>query len=484
MRKAIVIVLALLLTINLFAQSKQEVIVKPSVNTELKVEVSSGEKSTKSLQLTTSFDFNIETEKLVMTLTYKSDVAQKFAGVWFPNENIGFIDIKKYFDRNERGVEVSTTMNKQVKNGFLKNDEIGPAINCKNATSDNVINFSKCFGNSKNDIDNQIFTIENGSIATIVFDVKNEADTVIVRLNNLIPITLSQTTSQYYKKYQLQYIAKAIEMVVILDRDGCAGSVKDIDYLDNMIGYYNKFNDYLTEISKTCSDKNAFTQIKEEVLNGYDKNMFDEYRKTQCHRLKTRMDSLDVIFDHIQYVECLDCDKYVGELDLTYRTLDTKYQYMLELTKIQPRTYDVIEKFEAAKRESNKYIKGLNLTKYSQNGCEGVARTLKNVNSKIRQIKGLIINRCDLSKSQAEELSDNIKEAIRVINNKTNQWNVTSDVDRKIEIQSEIRSTIVSIDEKLEAMHADCLEKYEDLNETVGIYNEAKKLCSRKGIIQ
>lgn len=483
MRKLIVIFLVLLLPTKLFSQEKHVVVVKPMNNTDVKIKVECDNKSSQSLNLTAIFNFNDTNEKLGMTLSYTSEVSNKIAGLWFPNESIDYKNLNKFFDRNERGLAIGTTMSKQVKNGVLENDIIKPALYTQNASLDGKIHFSKSFGNDKIDLDNQILTIENGSNLTATFTVNNNADSVIVRLNNLIPLTISQGSTHYLKKYQLQYIAKDIEIVILIDRDGCVDNLEDITYIDNMIAYYNKFDAYLEQKSKNCADERNFDELKENVLSGYDSSMLDHLRKSQCERLKIRLDSLDKIITVISNRTCTNCNKYVFELQSNYRVLDSKYQYMYELYKIKPRTDDVIEKFEDAKSDANKYIRNLDLTKYQSMDCSDVVTELNNVNAKIKQIKGLVINKCNLTKNQAKALSDEIKEAIKDINKKVNQYGVVNDVDTKTEVRFEILSTITTIDEKITALHSDCTDRFKDLKDSIEAYNEAKKLCKKKGII-
>ena len=115
--------------------------------------------------------------------------------------------------------------------------------------------------------------------------------------------------------------------------------------------------------------------------------------------------------------------------------------------------------------------------------CSDVVTELNNVNAKIKQIKGLVINKCNLTKNQAKALSDEIKEAIKDINKKVNQYGVVNDVDTKTEVRFEILSTITTIDEKITALHSDCTDRFKDLKDSIEAYNEAKKLCKKKGII-
>lgn len=483
MRKLVVIFLVLLLPVKLFSQDKHVVVVKNGENSDIKIRIGCANKSSQSFNLTASFGFNDDDEKLEMSLSYTSESANKFAGLWLPIESISYKDINKYFERNERGVTIGTTMSNQVKNGALENNMIQSALSLENALSNSETIFSKSFGNNKNDIDNQIFTLETGSKLTTVYDIQHDADSVTIRLRNLIPLTISQGSSQYFKKYYLQYIANDVEIVVMFDRDGCVGHFEDIAYLDEMIAYYNKFDAYLAKSSTICTDKEAFEKTKENVLSGYDANMFDDLRATQCERLNNRLDSLDKIISDIQGRICTDCDKYVKELQSNYRVLDSKYQYLYELYTMEPRTSDVIEKFNDGKNDANRYIRKLDLSKYAGIECSEVAKELKNVNNRIRQIKGLVVNRCDMTKNQADAMNDEIKEAIKSINKNVNQYSVAYDIDKKQEVKEEIMATIIAMDKKIGAMHVDCIERFNDLKGSVEVYNEAKKLCKRKGII-
>lgn len=483
MRKLIVILLVLLLPVKLFSQEKHIVVVKNGANSEVKIRIGCDNNSAQSFNLTADFAFNDNDEELEMSLSYFSESANKYAGLWFPVESISYKDINKYFERNERGVAIGTIMTKQVKNGALENDMIQTAISLENALPNGSINFTKSFGNSKNDIDNQVFTLESGSILTTEFDVQHDADSVTIRLNNLIPFTISQGSSQFFKKYNLHYIANNVEIVVMIDRDGCVGHFEDIAYIDEMIAYYNKFDAHLAKSSTNCTDKHAFEKTKANVLSGYDGKMFDNLRDTQCERLKNRLDSLNNIISIIKGRKCTECDKYVTELQSNYGVLDSKYQYLYELYTIQPRTADVIERFNDGKIDANRYINNLDLKKYENVECSDVAKELQKVNKKIKQIKGLVVNRCDMTKSQADAIANEIRDAIKSINKNLNQYSVVNDIDKKKEVKEEIITELATTDEKISAMHADCIERFKYIKESVNAYNEEKKLCKSKGII-
>lgn len=473
----------LLLPVQLVSQVKYVVVVKPSNNTETAIKVECNGKSSHSLNLKACFEFNSDSEVVGMTLSYTSDAPNRFAGLWFPNDSINYKGINKYFERNERGLTIGPIVSKQVKKGVLYDGIIRPALCSQNASLNDGTCFLESFGNNKNDLDNHIFTLEDDSKLTASFTVINNADSIIIRLNNLIPLTISRGTSQYFKKYYLNYIAKDIEIVVMIDRDGCVDNLEDIAYLDNMLAYYNKYDAHLAQISKNCNDEDEYEKFKANVLSGYDRNMLDYLRDTQCERLNTRLDSLDKIISVIRHRKCTYCDKYTQELQSNYNVLDKKYQYLYALYQIQPRTDDVIERFDDGKSDANRYIRNLDLKKYEGLECPDVVKELNNINSKIKQIRKLIVNRCNMTKNQADALSDEIREANKIINKKVNQYSVINDVSQKLYIKSEIMSTTTSIDDKVKALHSDCMDKFKDLKESVTAYDEVKKLCKKKGII-
>lgn len=473
----------LLLPAQLFSQVKHIVVVNPSSNTETEIKVECNGKSSRSLNLTACFDYNKDNEVIGMTLSYTPDAPNRFAGLWFPHDSINYNNINKYFERNERGLTIGPIVSKQVKKGVLYDGIIRPALYSENATLKDGTCFSESFGNNKNDLDNQIFAFEDGSKLTAAFTVVNNADSVIISLNNLIPLTISHGTSQYFKKYYLNYIAKDIEIVVLIDRDGCVDNLEDIAYIDNMLAYYNKYDAHLAQMSKNCNDEDEYEKFKANVLSGYDRNMLDYLRNTQCERLNTRLDSLDKIISVIRDRKCTYCDKYIQELQSNFNVLDKKYQYLYALYQIQPRTDDVIERFDDGKSDANRYIRNLDLKKYEGLECPDVVKELNNINSKIKQIRKLIVNRCNMTKNQADALSDEIREANKIINKKVNQYSVINDVSQKLYIKSEIMSTTTSIDDKVKALHSDCMDKFKDLKESVTAYDEVKKLCKKKGII-
>lgn len=484
MRKYTVIFCLFFLTTGLFAQEKYKIVIKPSYHSEVIIKVGADIKTSQPLYLIAGFDLDDKNEKLVMSLSYKSEKVSKYAGLWFPSESIHFDDINKYFERNERGLIVGTTISKQVKKGCLENNIIKTALNTRNLTHVDVPVFSKRFGNAKNDIDNQILTIENGSEMTVVFGILNNADSVIIKLNNLIPITISHASTQYFKKYQLQYVANDIEIVVLLDIDGCAESIDDIVYLDEMISFYVKHKEYLINYSKNCSNQEAFSVRKKILLSGYDDNDYlGTYRKTQCERLNNRLDSLNMIINDIRNSSCNNCANNVKELQTKYNVLDKHYQYLSVLKKTNPKTHEIIGKFEKYKKDVIKYINNSDISKYHDLECADVKNELQNVNKKITQIKSLEISQCNMSKTQAELLSEDIKQAVQDINVKANQWTATDDIQTKARIKSEIQSTISNIDEKLTALHTDCIIKYEVLNNAVSVYNKRRELCEKQGII-
>lgn len=483
MKKAIVIFLMVLLTTKLFAQETRMVTVSPTTRQEIKFKVGCAIKTQKSIDMIAEFVFDSDNEQILMTLSYNKGASDKYSGIWFPNENIDCSGLTNFFSNNDRRLVVSNTMTNQIKNGCLVEDEFRQAISYRNATFKGPV-FSKRFGHKRNDIDNRIFALEDDSELTMTFNITNNADTVIVSLNNLIPLTLGQGSSQFEKKYQLQYVANDIEFVVLIDRDGCASYLNEFDYLDKMIAFYNKHKAHLLKRATNCSDKAAFERQKDKVLSGFNNRIVESLRSTQCERIKTRLDSLDNIIGEIRNINCTDCSQYVKELRSNYNVLEKHYQVLLDYYNREPRTLDIINEFNKYKNsDALPYINNLNLTKYEDIYCQEVARELKKVKDKIKQIKKLVINRCGLTQKQADALTNEIKEACKVINTKSNEWGITDDLEAKKLLEAEIRVTITKINDKLDALHADCKTIFPDLKYAIDEFNKVLKYCKDSRII-